>query len=215
LKIIISILMALILTVNLNGANLKGLSYAGIRLGVGHISQDSPDEQYSDYAITADQNGFYSEAFYNWHFSNDFALEITLAAFNRGEFRWQIEGIGNLFGSINIYPLMVGLKVKPFASMLEEKYQPYVNFGGSLVVGRNLIEGGTVVDPTVYLEGDSFTTWGWYAGAGFESFISSTICITSSIKYQKLKFDEAVGGYLDHSGYQISFGAAYIIRKIN
>jgi len=216
LKIIISILIALALTVNLSGANLKGLSYAGIRLGVGHISQDSPDEQYSDYDITADQNGFYSEAFYNWQFSNNFALEVGLAALNRGEFRWMIEGVGNFYGSINLYPLMVGLKVKPFASFLEDKYQPYFNFGGSLIVGRRLIEGGSIYDPYFYIgNSDSETSLGWYAGGGFDSFISSTIGLTSSIKYQKMKFDDAVGGYLDHSGYQISFGVAYIFRKIN
>ena len=128
---------------SLYGADLKNLSYMGIRLGVGHFNSDTPDEEYIDYTISADQNGFYSELFYNWQFMNELALDISLGVVNRGEFRWLVDE-GNFFGSINVYPISLGIKVRPFANMLSKHYQPYVAGGGSLIFGRAVIEGGTV-----------------------------------------------------------------------
>lgn len=208
--------MVLLVAANLSGAQLKGLSYAGVRIGVGHTTQANPDEQYSNYRITSDQNGFYSEAFFNWHFLNEMALDIGLASLSRGEFRWTIPDVGNFFGSINLYPIMVGLKIKPLASMLDDDYQPWFAGGGSIVVGRAVVEGGSILDPYVYVSSaESETAVGWWLGGGFDSFISSTIVLSSSFRYQHMKFGKSVGGYFNHSGYQISFGIGYIFRKTN
>lgn len=205
--------MVLFVAANLSGAELKGLSYAGIRIGVGHTTQATPDEEFSNYRITSDQNGFYTEAFFNWHFLNELALDIGLASLNRGEFRWTIIE-GDFFGSINIYPIMAGLKIKPLASMLSDDYQPWIAGGGSIVVGRAVIEGGT--NPYIPISSaESQTALGWWLGGGFDSFISSTIVLSSSFRYQHMKFGKPVGGYLNHSGYQISFGIGYIFRKTN
>jgi opacity protein-like surface antigen len=216
LKSILAFFMVLLVAANLSGANLKGLSYAGIRIGVGHTAQANPDVKYSNYTITSDQNGFYTEAFFNWHFLNEFALDVGLASLSRGEFRWRIPDIGNFFGSINLYPIMVGLKIKPLASIFSDDYQPWMAGGGSVVVGRAVVEGGTVLDPYAYVaSAESQTALGWWLGAGFDSFVSSTIALSSSFRYQHMKFGDPVGGYLDHSGYQISFGIGYIFKKIN
>jgi len=214
LKRIIFLLAITLMSANLAAADLKGLSCVGIRLGVGHTVQDEPDQRYSNYEISADANGFYSEAFFNWHFLNEVALEIAQAALTRGEFRWNVED-GNFFGNINLYPIMFGIKLKPLASQLSQYYQPFVGGGGSIIVGRAVIEGGTVFDPYVYIDrsAESETALGWWLSGGFESFVSSTICITSQFRYQHMKFDKPVGGYIDHSGYQITFGVAYIFRK--
>jgi opacity protein-like surface antigen len=215
LKKILAVLILLLVATNLSGANIGGLSYAGIRIGVGHTNQADPDVQYSNYDITVDQNGFYTEAFFDWQFLNELSLDISLAALSRGEFRWTIPDVGNFFGSINLYPIMVGLKIKPLISMLSDDYQPWIAGGASLVVGRAVVEGGTVYSPYIYIgqAEKSQTSLGWWLGAGFDSFVSSTIVLTSSFRYQHMKFGEPVGGYLDHSGYQIAFGIGYIFRK--
>lgn len=186
----------------------------GIRLGVGHFNQDTPDQEYVNYNITADQNGFYSELFYNWHFINELALDIGLAVINRGEFRWQVPE-GSFFGSINVYPISVGLKVRPFASVLSKNYQPYFSGGGSVYVGRAVIEGGTVYNPYIYIDSPDRTQTdiGWWVGAGFESFISASIMITSSFRYHGIKFGDTVGGFKDYTGYQISLGVGYIFKS--
>lgn len=195
------------------GAQLKGLSLIGIRIGAGHANEDTPDEIYSNYVVTADQTGLFSELFFNWYFMNELALEIGLASLNRGDFRFNVDE-GDFFGHISIYPIMLGLKVKPFSSFLDEIAQPYIGAGGSIVVGRALIEGGTVFDPYAYINRsvESETALGWWLSGGFESFISTNICLTSSFKYQYMNFNEPVGGYSDHTGYQISFGVGYIFR---
>jgi opacity protein-like surface antigen len=214
LKKILTVLILLFAASNLSGADIKGLSYAGIRIGVGHTDQADPDVLYSNFDITVDQNGFYTEAFFDWQFLNELSLDIGLAALSRGEFRWTVPDVGNFFGSINLYPIMVGLKIKPLVSQLSDDYQPWIAGGGSLVVGRAVVEGGTVLDPNVYVaSAQSQTNLGWWLGAGFDSFVSSTIVVTSSFRYQHMKFGEPVGGYLDHSGYQIAFGIGYIFRK--
>ena len=228
MKISAAILLVLALTANLmavdrvgpdntvsnRGAQLKGLSIIGVRLGVGHANESEPDVIYSDYVVTADQNGFYSEIYFNWYFMNELALEIGLAALNRGDFRFNIPGEGNFFGNINVYPIMFGLKVKPFSSFLDEIVQPYIAGGGSIVVGRALIEGGTIYNPYAYINRsiESETSFGWWLSGGFESFIAKNICLTSSFKYQYMDFGEPVGGFSDHTGYQIWFGVGYIFR---
>ncbi len=216
MKTLTSLIVILMVAANLSGANLNGISYAGIKIGVGHTSQDTPDEQYIDYSISSSQNGLHTEVFFNWHFLNEVALDVGLSVINRGEFRWQVEGTGNFFGSINLYPLDAGVKIKPLASQLSDHYQPWVAGGGSLIIGRGVIEGGSIFDPYIYLDRDSesATTFGWWIGAGFDTFVSTTIGLSGSVKYHKMDFnDEAIGGYVDHSGYQIAFGIAYILRK--
>ena len=78
-------------TVSTRGAQLKGLSIIGVRLGVGHANESEPDVIYSDFVVTADQNGFYSEIYFNWYFMNELALEVGLAALNRGDFRFNVD----------------------------------------------------------------------------------------------------------------------------
>ncbi len=204
-----------ILSVSLLGADYSGLSYIGVRIGAGHSDLGEPDETFLDYRADVQETGFYTEVFFNWHFMNEFALEVALAALNRGEFRWFVPNTGNFFGTINLYPIMVGLKLKPLASQLSRYYQPYISGGGSVIVGRAVIDGGSVANPYLYYNPDaeSETALGWWAGFGFESFVSTTICITSSFRYQYMKFGEPIGGYEDHTGYQISFGIAYIFTK--
>lgn len=198
---------------SLSGADLKNLSYMGIRLGVGHFSTDSPDNEYINYNITADRNGFFSELFYNWQFMNELALDLSLGVINRGEFRWVVEE-GNFFGSINVYPISIGIKARPFANMLSKHYQPYVAVGGSLCFGRAVIEGGTVYDYRYYIDSPEKTRTdvGWWISTGFESFVSSTIMITSTFKYQGIKFSNTIGGYKDYTGYQIAFGVGYVFK---
>lgn len=217
MKFITSVLLIIMAAANLTAADLDGISYAGIKIGVGHTSQEAPDEQYIDYNISSDQNGFHTEIFFNWHFLNEIALDVGLSVINRGEFRWFVEGVGNFFGTINLYPIDAGVKIKPLASQLSDNYQPWIAGGGSLIVGRGVIEGGSILNPYVYIDRDSesATTLGWWLGAGFDSFVSTTIGLTGSVKYHKMDFGEAIGGYLDHSGYQIAFGIAYILRTNN
>lgn len=194
--------------------SLKGISYVGIRLGINHITQEDPDVAYTNYNVSANRDGFYTEGFFNWHFMNEIALEVGLASASRGEFTWRTPD-GTLFGNINLYPIMAGLKIKPLASLLVDHYQPYVSGGGSFVIGRAVVEGANFYDPYIYYDPslEDETTFGWWLGGGFDSFISTTICLTADVKYQHINFGTAIGGYENHSGYQISVGAAYIFRN--
>jgi hypothetical protein len=43
--------------------------------------------------------------------------------------------------------------------------------------------------------------------------VMSSVCVTSNFKYHSVDYSKSIGGYKDHSGYQITVGAAYILRS--
>lgn len=195
----------------------RGNQLLGIRLGVCHFTTDeatSPSEGLE--VIGGSKNAFTGELFYNYFMLDQLALEFCLGSNARGDITFRSPEIGEFFGSVNVYPIAVGIKLTPLSGLVSDHYQPYFHGGGSLVVTRELFESANYVDIYAYYDRGgqkSRTDFGWWAGFGFESYIMSSVCVTSSFKYHSIDYSKSIGGYKDHSGYQITFGAAYVLRK--
>jgi len=195
----------------------QGNQLAGVRLGVYHFTTEetaSPSEDLE--VIGGEKNGFAAEFFYNYFLLDQLGLEFSLGSSSRGDIIFRSDEIGEFFGSVNVYPIAVGIKVTPLSGLVSDRYQPYFHGGGSLVITRELFEGVRSVDlQALWDRGgtQSRTDFGWWAGAGFESYVSTGICVTSNFKYHSIDYSKSIGGYNDHSGYQVTFGVAYIFRK--
>ena len=189
---------------------------AGIRLGAYHFTTDEDAVPSDGFEIKrGGKDGFAIEAFYNYFFLDQVGVEATLGSANRDDLIFESEEIGQLFGSANVYPIAVGIKLTPLSGLVSDHYQPYFHGGGSLVITREMFQGGKFKDLyALYERGSkSRTDFGWWIGAGFESYISSVVCVTSNFKYHFIDYSKPIAGYKDHSGYQITLGVAYILRK--
>jgi hypothetical protein len=189
----------------------------GIRLGVYHFTTDETVSLSEGLKIIrSKKDGFAAEFFYNYFLLDQFGFEFSLGSASRADIIFRSVEIGEFFGSVNVFPIAIGLKVTPLSGLVSEHYQLYFHGGGSLVITRELFEGARGVDIDAYLDrggAQSRTDFGWWAGFGFESYVSSRICVTSNFKYHSIDYSESIGGFKDHSGYQITFGVAYIFRK--
>jgi opacity protein-like surface antigen len=193
------------------------LQYIGVRIGLFHTT--STDESvFVDLPVTSSigSNAISAEFFYNYFFLDQIGFEIILGSISRGDIEFVDDSSYRLLGSANVYPIAIGLKLTPLSGITSRSFQPYIHGGGSLVVTRELYESGQLAGQynDLYAFGSrSETDFGWWAGGGLESFVSSSVCITSDFKYQSIKHGEYIAGYKDHSGYQITFGVGYIFRK--
>jgi hypothetical protein len=195
----------------------RGNQLMGIRLGVYHFTTDetvAPSEGLE--VVGSKKNGFAAEFFYDYFLLDQLGFEFSLGSASRADIIFRSDSIGELLGSVNVYPIAIGIKVTPLSGLVSDHYQPYLHGGGSLVITRELFEAGRGVDPVAYWDrggAQSRTDFGWWAGFGFESYVASRICVTSNFKYHSIDYSESIGGFRDHSGYQITFGVAYIFRK--
>jgi hypothetical protein len=194
----------------------RGNQLLGVRIGLLHYTS-SDKQTYPEGVVFsgAIENGFVAEAFYNYYFLDQLGLEISLGNANRGDIVFESDSIGRLFGAASVYPIAVGLKLTPLSGIVRDHYQPFLSAGGALVITRELFEGGYLTNPYDYydLSTKSKTDVGWWVGGGFESYVSSTICVHSSLTYYGIDYSEPIAGNKDHSGYRLAFGIAYIFRK--
>jgi len=194
----------------------RGNQLVGLRIGVYHFTSNE-ESIFGDNLVSSSitKNGFAAELFFNYFFLDQVALEVSLGNANRGDILFENDSIGRLFGSASVYPIAVGIKVTPLSGIIRDRYQPYIHGGGSLVVTREIFEGGRLTGPYTFYDfsSKSRTGLGWWVGGGFESYVSSTIAVTSNFKYYSIDYSKYIAGYKDHSGYQISVGVAYIFRK--
>ncbi len=191
----------------------KGNQMLGVRFGV-HSFTTNEEGTFEDLDVnTSTDVSFAAEFYFNYFLVDKLGMELSLGSAHRGEvvFRDSNSALVS-YGSANVYPMSVGLKATPLSGWVSDHYQPFFLIGGSLVVARRIFETG---DLGLYAYGtESETDFGWFWGAGFESYISHSICVSSSFKQYSIDYSDYIAGYKDHSGWQIIVGIAYIWRQI-
>ncbi len=195
----------------------RKLQYAGVRIGLYHTTA-TDESPFEGMPVTSNigSNAVTAEFFFNYFFIDQIGFEVILGSISRGDIEFKDDQSNRLFGSASVYPMAFGLKLTPLTSLVSRRFRPYIHGGGSLVVTRELYEGGQLAGQyysSYALATRSESDFGWWAGGGIESFVSSSICITSDFKYQSIKYNEYIAGRKDHSGYQITLGVGYILGK--
>jgi hypothetical protein len=167
--------------------------------------------------LDASNTAFHLEFFYQPHMAGILNLDFSIGAINRGDLRVRTGeeddfGQADIFGNATIYPLSAGIILYPMAKRTQQKLQPSLRAGGSLVVGTELFEINLTQSNVVGLDTQSRTALGYYFGAGANLVLSSSFCLTGTVKYQHAKFDKELFGVKDYSGTMVLIGAAYMYR---
>jgi hypothetical protein len=184
-------------------------SSVGLRLGV-WIDQG---EELNDPNINADftSTGFITELFYNYRLMPWLSMEISMGVASRGDVIFTY-GSDRYIGTINLYPMMVQMKVKPRG--LAGTWQPYLLGGGGVIVGKMntdvVLSNGSYLDP-YYVE-SSETALGYDFGAGIDVVLSRQLGLTISGKYHSINFGDNLAGISDYSGTSVAVGLLYYIN---
>lgn len=190
---------------------LWGKALVGGQLGPWFTSDFGNDIASPTVRLDASGTAFHLEFFYQPHLTGILNLDVNVGAINRGDLRIRTQD-ESAFGNATLYPLGVGIILYPMAKRVEQKFQPMVKAGGSLVIGTEILEITTSDYYGIGTASESRTTLGYYFGAGGNLVLSPSFCLTGMVKYQQAEFDKELFGVRDYSGTQVLFGAAYMYR---
>lgn len=186
-------------------------SLIGIRLGT-WIDQGG---KIRDVNVTADfpSASFYTELFYDLRLAPPLFMELSLGVAGRGDAVF-ISGNDRYIGTINLYPVLLQLKISPLARR-SPRVQPFLIGGGGLVFGKqntDIIRSlGPYLNP--YYAEQSETNLTAVVGAGVDLALSDQIGLNITGKYHSITFGNKLAGIKDYSGTAISVGAAYFLHK--
>lgn len=209
--------LVLILSVGILGAQPRGTTSLGVRVGLFDNSHNEIDAANSDVKLFANKTVFYLEGYLNYYLLDVLALSANVGSYSKGDIRFDVyyDGVfdGSFIGQAAVYPMQVGLKLTPFRNELPLHCRPFVEGGGALIVGRETATMGTYGSVFLrYSDGSigSETDFNWWAGVGTEIPLSPTIQLDFMVKYIKTEFSGDIAGIKDYSGVQISIGIGYV-----
>jgi len=188
-------------------------SMVGVRLGI--WSDQGGNIIINDNDIDADfpSTSFFSELFYAHRFTPAVMGELSLGVGSRGEatIRWfDDEYIGN----INLYPLLVQLKVTPLSGKTLS-FHPYVTVGGGVVFGRYTPQVIRSLDPYYdqYFIEKTETDFLATVGGGVDLAVAEQFGLNLSVKYYPITFTDGLAGVKDYSGLSVGIGFSYHVFK--
>lgn len=181
----------------------------GGQLGPWFVNDLGNDITTPNTRLDASGTAFHLEFFYQPNLAGVLNLDFSVGAINRGDLRIRGESY-DAFGNATLYPLSAGILIHPMSKRVNQKFQPLLKAGGSVVVGTEVIE---VTTTGVYgTATESRTALGYYFGGGGTFVLSPSFALTGMVKYQYAKFDKELFESKDYSGTMVLFGAAYMYR---
>ena len=185
---------------------------AGVRMG-GWANQGSlPPAEFNDPdggSVTTDirDGSFYLEGFFAYRFSSFTQGELSFGFVNRGDVTTRFTNIRDV-GSLNIYPILLQLKVYSPAPILDKLY-PYLSAGGGVYYARNSVQ----ISNDIFfanLRETSATDFNYTLGAGIDWPIASSVGLEFNVKYMPITFDDLLFEVRDWSAMTITVGAKYL-----
>lgn len=190
-------------------------SLAGGQLGPWFTSDLGKDINAPGYRLSASGTAFHLELFYQTPLVSNLYLDLNFGSVSRGDIRIALQDQNEELtstGDATLYPFGVGLQWFPMAKSINQKIQPLIRAGGSLILGTERLQ-SIYQNQFGYLVGVSsesrFGT-GLYAGAGTLIVLGRQFALRAETKYQYAKFSKELFGVKDYSGVQVLFGAAYL-----
>lgn len=208
--------LSIILLAYAEGAQPRGATELGLRLGLFSNSHNEMGQSTNDVRLFANQTNIYVEGFIDYYLTSWLALALNLGSYSKGDIRLDvyINGAldGSFIGTASIYPVQVGIKLSPFKGELPLRSLPYLEGGVALIVGRTT----AYSQFARYSDGviGSETDLGWWIGGGVEIPLADRFQLDLMVKYINTKFSGDIAGIKDYSGLQASVGVGFIhLRK--
>ncbi len=199
--------------------DLVGKNMVGVRLGPWLANGLTADIQTEYVQVYSSSTAFHLELFYLYHLKGPLYLDLSFGGVSRGDIHLDYDPPGaeveEGFGTALVYPLGAGLAYLPLAMRPDQKIQPFLAAGGSVIIGTETIStsGYSNYFGGFYgLKSESREAVGWYAGAGVDWVLGRNFALSFIGKYQYAEFGKELAGVKDFSGAQILVGAAYTYR---
>lgn len=220
--------LLIILTANLSFAqrgrsislidNFNQSHQSGARLGA-WVDKSSGDPQSptgtqtSFYKRDFSSGSFYLEGYFAYRVNPQLMVEISGGVVSRGDvnFRDTLLNVSE-FGTLQIYPILLKLKLYPLAS-LTGRFQPYVSVGGGLYYGRQSIQLTNNPFFTSFRQPESATDFNYVIGGGFDIPVASVVALDFSAQYMPVQFDDGLVDLRDYRALTVTIGAKYLMHK--
>jgi hypothetical protein len=155
----------------------------------------------------------YGEFFISNGLKKGFAFEFSVGSYYRGETRYS-DTLGYYWKRVSIYPISALTKYYPLSSPSNNRWQPYLDAGISVVSGIENLRLGEYAGPLTFV-GDytnTYLTLGGLAGAGMDFVLSRLFVLGLDFKYRWVYFGEQIGGLKNYSGPEATLGLSYILK---
>ena len=156
---------------------------------------------------------FYLEGYFDYRINPWLAGELSLGLVSRGDATiYEIDN-GSSYGSINVYPILLKLKVYPLGAW-GNKFHPYMLGGGGVYYGKHSIQ---IVDSYEGLLRANFgeesqTTLGFVLGGGVDWPLASVVGLDLNVQYMPIDFGDPLLAVKDYSALTITVGVKYLFR---
>lgn len=157
----------------------------------------------------------YGELHFSLGLKKGFALGFSTGSCYRGETRFN-DSDGYYWKRVTIYPFSAELKYYPVHHINKSKWQPYLDGGGGVISGTEILRFGEYSGPLLFLGSstDTYLTFGWHAGGGLDIVLSKSFALGVDFKYRGVRFGDEVGGMKDYSGPEATLGISYIFKAL-
>lgn len=187
---------------------------AGVRLGGWANQGGLPPYEFTDPnggRVTTDINdgSFYVEGFFAYRFSSFTQGEVSFGFANRGNVTTRTSGLNDI-GTLNVYPILLQLKIYSPAPLMGKLY-PYISAGGGIYYARNSVQ---ISNDIYYVElrESSATDFNYTVGGGVDWPIASSVGLGLNVKYMPISFNDELLEVRDWSAVTISLGVKYLYQ---
>lgn len=215
-RLAIAVALSLLVVGAAHGANPRGTTALGLRLGLFSNLETELDRANDEVRVFNSRTNFYLEVFANYYLTKWLAGALNLGSYTKGEitFNVYVDDVfdGQFLGQATIYPMQLGLKINPFDKQFPGRTMPYLEGGGAFIIGRETATIGPYDSYWYrYTDGniDTETAFGWWLGSGAEIPLTETVHFDVLAKYLNSKFSGDIAGIRDYTGWQFSLGIIY------
>lgn len=188
-------------------------SMAGLRLGMWVDQGEAGPVSGATFHAELTDAGFYTEFFLDYRLIRQLMLEISMGIASRGD-AVIVYADDSLFGTINLYPLLVQMKVLPLAGK-SRQLNPFLIGGGGVVWGRQNIE--IIYSSDLFYDPDAANRTEYdfigVLGGGVDIALSEQLGLNITAKYHPITFGNTLVGVKEYTGIAVSVGIAYFLHK--
>jgi len=205
----------------LNDLYLRSHQVGGRIGGWANLGDSPPEVQGTPPAagsFTTDFSGgsFYLEGYFAYRFNRWLVGEFSLGLVSRGDVTIYEIGGGSSFGSLNVYPVLLKLRVYPLAGLVGSIH-PYVFAAGGVYYGKHSI---SIVNSYEGLLRANFgeasqTALGYALGGGVDWPLASVVALDLNVQYLPIDFGDPLIAVEDYSSVTITVGVKYLFFSKN
>jgi len=201
LVISICILLFIGLSINqVNGETVNKRHSIDLKAAYWDNAKSEASVKSNGYTVEADTGGLSGKIAYNYHFSDEFALNVSA-----GVLQSKAKVTGLSIESSTIIPVLLGVKYYLIKFSAESPVKPYLLGAPGILIGTE----SSVAQ--ISINAHTETTFMIYVGAGVDFILGSLVKLTADAGYDLMTdFSESIAGRKNYSGLEFSIGLGFM-----